>query len=193
MLHSHRVCGIVLKSIIPTVSVYFSSTCFLNGPYIWSGTGLSGWWENFKCFAPKCPVSKDNISWKAKRSWEHIPARLARGPWVWKSNKQETHMVYKADWISSFPWALQTSDDLLMTPNFCLVKLKQASHIRPRITYCLLGGVWNFLKCSCWLQDLSSGTACFQRKRKCYSQMHFSLSCCLTDSKQIWTSCVRYI
>lgn len=72
------------------------------------------------------------------------------------------------------------------------VQLKQASHIRPRITRCLLGE-WNLLKFSCWLQDLFPGTVCFHRKRKCYRKMQFSLPCCSSDSKQIWISCIRYV
>lgn len=63
--------------------------------------------------------------------------------------------------------------------------------LRPRITCCLLGE-WNLLKFPCWLQDLSPGTVCFHRKRKCYRQTQFSLPCCSSDSKQIWISCIRY-
>lgn len=90
--------------------------------------GPSGWWENLLCFACS-EMSEDNTPRKAKRSWEHIPVRFAGGPWVCKSNKQETHMVFKSDWINPFSsrcrnFSWPAGDSSLLSH----VKVKEAPH-----------------------------------------------------------------
>lgn len=138
-------------------------------------------------------MSEDKTPRKAKRSWEHIPERFARGPWVCKSNKQETHMVFESDWVNPFSsrctnFSWPGGDSSFLSH----VKVKQASPMRPRITHRIVGK-GNLLKFSCWLWELSPGTICFQRKRNCYRPMHFSLPCCSSDLKQIWIGCIIYL